>query len=113
MKILLLGEYSALHKNLKEGLVSLGHEVDIASSGDGWKNIPRDIDLSVKGNYITRKIKHVINLFKLTQLVKNYDVVQLMNPFIFYNKLIPNTFFYKKLNCFYGKLFFIFSFFVF
>ena len=97
MKILLLGEFSALHKNLKEGLISLGHEVDIASSGDGWKNISRDIDLSVKGNYITQKIKHVINLFKLTQLVKNYDVVQLMNPFIFYNKLIPNTFFYKKL----------------
>lgn len=97
MKILLLGEFSALHKNLKEGLVALGHEVDIASSGDGWKNIPRDIDLSVQGNYITRKIKHIIKLYKLTQLVKKYDVVQLINAFTFYNKLLPNTFFYKKL----------------
>lgn len=33
MKILLLGEFSALHKNLKEGLNELGYEVDIASGG--------------------------------------------------------------------------------
>lgn len=45
MTILLLGEYSALHKNLKEGLNELGYEALIASDGDGWKNIPRDIDL--------------------------------------------------------------------
>ena len=45
MKILLLGDYSAVHKNLKEGLCSLGHEVDFASNGDGWKKIPRDIDI--------------------------------------------------------------------
>ena len=37
MKILLLGEYSAIHKNLREGLISLGHEVNLASNGDGWK----------------------------------------------------------------------------
>lgn len=37
MRILLLGEFSAFHKNLKEGLVALGHEVVLASHGDGWK----------------------------------------------------------------------------
>jgi len=97
MKILLLGEFSALHKNLKEGLVALGHDVDIASSGDGWKNIPRDIDLCVDGNYITRKIKRIQKLYELTHLVKNYDIVQLVNPFIFYSKFMPNIYFHKIL----------------
>ena len=97
MKILLLGEFSALHKNLKEGLVALGHEVDIASSGDVWKNIPRDIDLKVEGNYITRKIKRIYKLYKLLNLVKQYDIVQLVNAFVFYKKLIPNKLFISNL----------------
>ena len=52
MKILLLGEYSAIHKNLREGLISLGHEVNLASNGDGWKNIPRDIDINYNNKII-------------------------------------------------------------
>ena len=48
MNILLLGDFSALHKNLKDGLVELGHNVTIASDGDGYKRTPRDIDLSPK-----------------------------------------------------------------
>ena len=43
MKILLLGEYSRLHSSLKEGLVKLGHEVTIVSSGDGMKQFKTDI----------------------------------------------------------------------
>lgn len=45
MKILLLGEFSGLYTNLKAGLLELGHDTVIASGGDIWKNIPRDIDL--------------------------------------------------------------------
>lgn len=97
MKILLLGEFSALHKNLKDGLVALGHEVDVASSGDGWKRIEGDIDLSIKGNIFTRKIIGIKQIFKILELVKEYDLVQLMNPFIFYNKLLPNKLFFAKL----------------
>ena len=40
MKILLLGDYSAVNKYLKEGLVALGCDVTLASNGDSWKNIP-------------------------------------------------------------------------
>ena len=46
MKILLIGEYSRVHLTLAEGLRSMGHEVVVASAGDGFKNYPRDIDLS-------------------------------------------------------------------
>ena len=35
MKILLLGEYSGLHLNLRDGLRELGHDVVLASAGDG------------------------------------------------------------------------------
>jgi hypothetical protein len=48
LKILLLVELSALHKKLKEGLVVLGHDVDIASSGDEWKRIDSDINLGLR-----------------------------------------------------------------
>jgi len=99
VKILLLYEFSGLHKNLKEGLQKLGHEVVIASSGDGFKQIKPDIDLSVNGNIITRKIKHLKQRFDLIKMVKEYDLVQLINPFNFYIKKIPslNKLFFKKL----------------
>lgn len=97
MKILLLGEFSAVHKNLKEALVELGHEVTIAADGDGYKAIPADIDLSINGNFFTRKIKRIKRLAFLVKLVKNYDLVQLMNPFLFYDTRMPNMFFFKKL----------------
>lgn len=74
MKILLLGEFSGLYTNLKAGLLELGHDTVIASGGDIWKNIPRDIDL--------KSYKYFTNIMKLT----NYDVVQLINPFIFVKK---------------------------
>ena len=43
MNILLLGEYSRLHNSLKEGLVSLGHNVILAAGKDRFKNFPNDI----------------------------------------------------------------------
>ena len=49
MKILLLGEYSNVHSTLALGLRALGEQVCVASDGDGWKNYPRDIDLSREG----------------------------------------------------------------
>lgn len=44
MRILLLGEYSNVHATLAKGLKALGHEVVLASDGDGWKNYVRDVD---------------------------------------------------------------------
>lgn len=42
MKILLFGEFSGFFTCLKDGLTALGHEVFLASSGDGFKNYPSD-----------------------------------------------------------------------
>ncbi len=79
MKILLLGEYSNVHWSLAEGLRALGHEVTVASNGDFWKNYPRDIDLhrcpgKVGGLLLWLKWK------RFERQIRNYDIVQLINP---------------------------------
>lgn len=97
MKILLLGEFSALHKNLKEGLIELGHEAVVAAKGDGFKKVPVDIsfDSDLPGilGKIHRKTLPLTSLLKM----KNFDVVQLMNPFIFKLSYFPTSFFYQQL----------------
>ncbi len=100
MKILLAGEYSSLHNQLKEGLLRLGHEVDIVSSGDFFKNYPRDFDIrpKISGLPIISLIRKGIYKFtkhdiarwethyrikKLLPRLKNYDIVQLINIYPF------------------------------
>ncbi|WP_034293688.1 MULTISPECIES: hypothetical protein [Bacillus] len=74
-KILLLGEYSGVHQNLKEGLKELGHDVVVASDGDEQIRINSDIDLSLQSKY---------NITKLYELKKNYRILKAM---ILYNLL--------------------------
>jgi glycosyltransferase involved in cell wall biosynthesis len=92
MRVLLLGEFSALHKNLKEGLVALGHDVTIASAGDGWKRIEGDIDLGSSKKKLIRKIEKLYKLIKAIPKFKNYDVVQFVAPVLFPRFLGLNSF---------------------
>ncbi|WP_066632174.1 glycosyltransferase family protein [Labilibacter marinus] len=78
MKVLLLGEYSSLHYNLAIGLKKLGMDVTLASTGDGWKNVPRDIDLKQP-----KKLKHLLFALKIIKTLPKligYDIVQLIAP---------------------------------
>lgn len=95
MKILLVGEYNSSHKNLKDGLVALGHEVQVVGLGDGFKQ--RKVDVNFKTTFrqgfplVLRKIFYrflKIDLFSLhikrqffknKELFKGNDVVQLIN----------------------------------
>lgn len=95
MRILLVGEYSRLHNSLKEGLLALGHEVLLISSGDYFKDYPSDIKLTrrfEKG--LLKKVKVGIcklfgidigsiflkhQFFKHSEQLKDFDVVQLIN----------------------------------
>ncbi|CAM3456882.1 glycosyltransferase family protein [Aequorivita lipolytica] len=95
MKILLVGEYSRLHNSLKEGLLALGHEVTLVSTGDGFKSFPSDVLLQPKyDSGFSKKVK--VLFFKLfginitSKALKNeffqnkekfqgFDVVQLIN----------------------------------
>jgi glycosyltransferase involved in cell wall biosynthesis len=81
-QILLLGEFSGLHTNLKEGLEELGHSALLVSSGDGVKNIKRDTDISVEENSFIEKIEKYYTNRKILKSLKNYEVVQFINPYI-------------------------------
>ncbi len=95
MRILLIGEYNRAQRNIKKGLVALGHEAIVVSTKDGFKNV--DVDIEIKENYnsflirkfriliykicrinlLTESIKHQIKANK--HLLSNYDVVQYIN----------------------------------
>jgi len=96
VRILLVGEFSRLHNSLKEGLVSLDHEVMIVGNGDSFKNYP--VDYSTKAKWSESKLGSLLRkiVFKLTSIdvariefgirfymhvsqLKNYDVVQFIN----------------------------------
>lgn len=100
MKILLLGEYSGFHNNLKQGLLELGHEVTLISSGDGFKQYPSDIKIEIwfKKYFFLKKIKNALFFFtridlasielyyrfkKNKKLLIDFDVVQLINSIVF------------------------------
>ena len=93
MKILLLGEFSSFHKNLKEGLTELGHSVTTASSGDGSKKILSDINLASSYPGFLGKLITLINPYLNLKKFQDFDVVQLMNAFSFYYPGLPNKFF--------------------
>ena len=97
MKILLIGEYSNVHATLAEGLRALGHEVTVVSDGDGWKNYPRDIDVSRRPGKLGG-ILLVARLYALLPRLRGYDVVQLINPMFFELKAERLFFFYDYLR---------------
>ena len=114
MKILLLGEYSRLHNSLKEGLVSLGHEVITVGSGDDFKKY--DADYSFHSAFFSRfwfirkgknliykttaidleKIERAIRFYFLLPKLKGYDHVQLINSDAIETYPFLSRFLYKK-----------------
>lgn len=79
MRVLLFGEYSGFHNNLKIGLEKIGHIVDVASSGDGFKDIKSDISLGSSSSNFIGKISRVITPFTKINRFKGYDVTQFVN----------------------------------
>lgn len=86
MKILLLGEYSGVYKNLKEGLLELGHDVKLCANGDAWKNIEgADFQLyRSKSNKFTleKAINYTLDIYSRSLEIKGYDIVQVINTVI-------------------------------
>ncbi len=101
MRILLLGEFSALHSNLKAGLEGLGHEVVLAGTGDGFKKTPVDFDFDSSLPSALGKIHKYLKPFFHLDEFSGFDVVQVINPFIFYSPRYPSAF-----NLAYNKILF-------
>lgn len=96
MRILLVGEYSRLHNTLKEGLIALGHQVILVGNGDGFKNYPVDYSIEAKwansklfnvprqllfrlSKFDFAKIEIAFRFYLLSNKLKGFDVVQLIN----------------------------------
>ncbi|MGV3460872.1 MAG: glycosyltransferase [Flavobacterium sp.] len=115
MKILLVGEFSRLHNSLKEGLVSLGYKVDIASTGDSFKAYDTDYSFHpsfILKNWFTIKINNVlfrlfgldsvmiekgIRFYLLLPKLKGYDHIQLVNSDALETYPALSRWLYKKL----------------
>jgi|GEM_PF-708373 len=80
MKVLLIGEYSGLHTELKNALSQAGCEVKLAAATDFWKKIDTaDINLGYGSNILTYNLRRFLfPLLKLKQFT-GYDVVHLVN----------------------------------
>jgi hypothetical protein len=84
MRVLLLGEFSGVHNNLKLGLEFYDHHVFLCANGDGFKNLNYDFKLEKydksKSFY---RIRNVINLYRNINLFIKYDLVQFISPNVF------------------------------
>lgn len=98
MRILLIGEYSRLHQTLAEGLRTLGHDVTVASDGDGFKNYKRDIDLFRKSSSLYDTFVSLSSTIKSFADFKGFDVVQLINPSFTPQNVRVNGYLYNKLK---------------
>ncbi len=83
MKILLFGEFSGVHNNLKEELVSKGHSVQIFSDGDGFKSLKYDIKSKLVSHKKWYKFINCIYLLFIIRKLIGYDVVQFINSSVF------------------------------
>lgn len=104
MNILLLGEYSGVHHNLKEGLLHLGHNVDIASYGDGWKKFHPDICLGDSRITLQGKTSRAVYPFFKQPSFYKYDIIQMINPIV-YSRLTNNFLVHRLIDKFKGKIF--------
>ena len=105
MKVLLLGEFSSLHRYLKEGLLELGVDVKLYANGDSWKKIsgadgplfPQD-----GGNALKRYYSYYVKAFDTAKNFKGYDVVQTVSariyPMLINNRLLNKI--AKQNDCF-------------
>ena len=86
MRVLLIGEFSSLHKYLKEGLLELGQmDVTLVSNSDGWKEIGgADIKLPIIKNSSPMEFMRAYrDVLKKYRLFCDFDVVQYINPNVF------------------------------
>lgn len=100
MKVLLVGDFSSLHKNLKFGLEMKGITTTLLSDGDGWKKIDSDININSRYKGIIREIDLSIQYLKKLKVFKNYNIIQIININTLPGLVSPFILWYlKKNNC--------------
>lgn len=79
MRILFLGDYSNLHACVARELRRRGHEVTVVSDGGRYMDTQRDILLDRKPGKLGA-VKYLYDIFSILPSLRDYDVVQLINP---------------------------------
>ncbi len=79
MRILFLGDYSNLHACLARQLRQQGHEVAVVSDGGRYMRTDYDVLLDRTPGMLGA-VKYLYRVSKLIPSIKDYDVVQLINP---------------------------------
>ena len=99
MRILLLGEYSGFFKNLKSGLLKLGHEVTLLANGDEFKQIKgadAPLNKNLSQSFFKKVYRKMFEPFFDKRLYQDYDAVLLINTEVFYPKVMGRVL--KKLK---------------
>lgn len=95
---MLLGEYSGLNNELKNALIRFGHEVTLAAANDFYKEYPSDINLGYGSSIYSYKVRQLLlPAFRARQFV-GYDVVHVINFYIFPRFPALNIFLIKFLK---------------
>ena len=81
MRILLIGEFSGVHNNLKKGLESLGYSVVLANDGDSYKMFSQQVKLHPFKSRIFGKILNIMYFLLNIRKFTGYDIVQFISPF--------------------------------
>ncbi|MCH5235401.1 MAG: hypothetical protein J1E16_08890 [Muribaculaceae bacterium] len=104
MKILFIGDYSNLHTTLARELRRMGHQADVLSDRCGHMNLSTDFYLK-RTPGIIGGFKYLFELFNLLPLLRNYDVVQLINTNFLSLKPQKYKYFYDILKKQNGSIF--------
>lgn len=98
MKILFVGDASAAHYNLAEGLRRLGHETLVIGHGGGWRNHPCDVSVVRNFNSRLGAVIYILRWLLLLPRFRGYDVVQFVGPQFIDLKAERRYFFYNYLR---------------
>ena len=82
MKILFIGDFSNLHATLAKEFNRRGHDVTVLSDKCGHIDSHADIFLKRDKGFVGG-LKYLYNLFNLLPTLKDYDIVQFINPNFF------------------------------
>lgn len=82
MNILIIGEFSAFAKHLKNGLVQLGHKVTIVHTGDGWLDLGDNDDIIFKKKSLSFGGYHIKGSTLFSVVIENLRVDRLLQKHI-------------------------------
>ena len=97
MKILFLGDYSNFHATLANELRQRGHSATVVSDGSRCMDSARDIDISRRPG-ILGAFGYMGRLFSLWPTLKDYDIVQLINPNFLHLRPGKIRYFFRELK---------------